>query len=67
MALTILLLLSVGFGLLHYHLALKKGLNGQLWLIVGVLFGPFSLPVLLVMKRRRIQKKDMPDSASGEV
>jgi hypothetical protein len=52
MGIAIVIIISIGFGALHYYIAEKKGLNGQIWCIVGLLFGPFSLPLILLRKSR---------------
>lgn len=52
MGIAIIVLISICFGVLHYYIAVKKGLNGQGWFVIGFLLGPFSLPVIMLRKRR---------------
>ena len=50
MELASVILISLLFGMLCYYLAGRKGYNKKLWLIMGVLFGPFALPFIILGK-----------------
>jgi hypothetical protein len=52
MNLIAVILISLIFGLLCYYLAGRKGYNKQFWLIMGILFGPFAIPFILLGKRK---------------
>jgi hypothetical protein len=48
MQLIAVILISLLFGVLCYHLAGRKGYNKQFWLIMGILFGPLALPFIIL-------------------
>ena len=58
MGYAILIIISGFFGILLYYLADKKGYNKQLWLIMGILFGPFALPFIFLGKRKAQHEKE---------
>jgi dipeptide/tripeptide permease len=49
-----IIIISVLFGMLYYYLAGRKGYNKQFWLVMGILFGPFALPFILLGKRKEL-------------
>jgi len=51
MDLAVAIIISAFFGVLLYYLADRKGYNKQFWLIMGILFGPFSIPFIFLSKR----------------
>ena len=52
MSLIAVIFISFVFGLLCYYLAGRKGFNKQLWLIVGILFGPFAIPFIFLGSKK---------------
>lgn len=40
-ALLLIVMISTG---VCYHVAKRRGLNVQLWIILGAVFGPFAVP-----------------------
>jgi hypothetical protein len=52
--LSLIVILSTG---ICYVVAKRKSLNVQLWLCLGVLFGPFALPFLLLAGARAAKFK----------
>ncbi len=46
------ILISALFGVLLYYLAAKRGCNKRFWLIMGILFGPFALPFIFLVKKK---------------
>jgi len=52
MGLIAVILISVLFGVLCYYIAGRKGYNKQFWLIMGILFGPFALPFIIIGKKK---------------
>jgi hypothetical protein len=52
--LSLIVMLSTG---ICYVVAKRKSLNVQLWLCLGVLFGPFALPFLLLARSRAAKLK----------
>ena len=52
MGLIATIIISVFFGVLLYYIAGRKGYNKQFWLIMGILFGPFALPLIILGKRK---------------
>jgi hypothetical protein len=51
------IIISAFFGVLLYYLADRRGCNKQFWLIMGILFGPFSLPFIFLGKRKTSYEK----------
>jgi general stress protein CsbA len=47
-----IILISALFGALLYYMAGIKGYNKQFWLIMGILFGPFALPFIILGKKK---------------
>jgi hypothetical protein len=61
MGYAIVIIISAFFGVLLYYLADRRGYNRQFWLIMGILFGPFSLPFIFLGKRKTsYEKKTAP-------
>jgi hypothetical protein len=61
MGYAIVIIISAFFGILLYYLADRRGYNRQFWLIMGILFGPFSLPFIFLGKRKTsYEKKTAP-------
>jgi len=58
MGLAAAIIISAFFGGLLYYLADKRGYNKQFWLIMGILFGPFSLPFIFLGKRKAQYEKE---------
>jgi len=52
MGLIAIIIISVFFGVLLYYIAGRKGYNKQFWLIMGILFGLFALPFIILGKRK---------------
>jgi hypothetical protein len=52
MGLAVAIIISAFFGVLLYYLADRRGYNKQFWLIMGILFGPFSIPFIFLGKRK---------------
>lgn len=52
------IIISAFFGVLLYYLADRRGYNKQFWLIMGILFGPFSLPFIFLGKRKIQYEKE---------
>jgi hypothetical protein len=52
MGLAAIILISAFFGALLYYMAGRKGYHKQFWLIMGILFGPFALPFIILGKRK---------------
>jgi len=52
MGLIAIIIISFLFGMLCYYLAGRKGYNKQFWLVMGILFGPFALPFIILGKRK---------------
>jgi len=52
MGLIAIIIISVFFGVLLYYIAGRKGDNKQFWLIMGILFGLFALPFIILGKRK---------------
>ena len=52
MGLVVAIIISAFFGVLLYYLADRRGYNKQFWLIMGILFGPFSIPFIFLGKRK---------------
>ena len=52
MGLVAVILISLLFGVLLYYIAGRKGYNKQSWLIMGILFGPFALPFIIIGKKK---------------
>ncbi len=50
--LSLIVVLSTG---ICYAVARRKSLNVQLWVCLGVLFGPFVLPFLLLARSRAVK------------
>jgi hypothetical protein len=57
MGLVAAIIISAFFGVLHHYLADRRGYNKQFWLIMGILFGPFSLPFIFLGKRKTSYEK----------
>ena len=51
-AMAYLILVTAFFGALSYFVAAKRGVNKSFWLAMGIVFGPFALPFLLMAKRK---------------
>jgi len=47
----IILLVSILFGLLLRAIAVKRGANQIFWFVMGVVFGPFALPFIFLVRR----------------
>ena len=58
MELAAVILISLLFGVLCYYLAGRKGYNKQFWLIMGILFGPFALPFIILGKGKDYHGKE---------
>jgi hypothetical protein len=58
MGLAVAIIISAFFGGLLYYLADRRGYNKQFWLIMGILFGPFSLPFIFLGKRKAQYEKE---------
>jgi len=58
MGLAVAIIISAFFGVLLYYLADRRGYNKQFWLIMGILFGPFSLPFIFLGKRKAQHEKE---------
>jgi hypothetical protein len=58
MELTAVILISLLFGVLCYYLAGRKGYNKQFWLIMGILFGPFALPFIILGSKKDYHGKE---------
>jgi len=54
MSFVAVILISVFFGSLIYYIAGTKGYNKQFWLIMGILFGPFSLLFIILGKKNHM-------------
>ena len=52
MSLLAIILVSILFGVLFYYMAGRKGYNKPFWCIMGILFGPFALPFIILGKRK---------------
>jgi len=52
MDLIAIIIISVLFGMLCYYLAGRKGYNKKFWLVMGIFFGPFALPFIILGKRK---------------
>jgi hypothetical protein len=52
MSLVVVILISLLFGALFYYMAGRKGYNKQFWLIMGILFGPFALPFIILGNKK---------------
>ena len=62
MGYAIIIIISASFGILLYYLADRRGYNKQFWLIMGILFGPFSVPFIFLGKRKTsYEKKAAPE------
>jgi hypothetical protein len=57
MGLVVAIIISAFFGMLLYYLADRNSYNKQFWLIMGVLFGPLSLPFIFLGKRKTSYEK----------
>jgi len=57
MGYAILIIISAFFGVLLYYLADRRGYNKQFWLIMGILFGPFSIPFIFLGKSKTQYEK----------
>ena len=67
MGLVAAIIISAFFGGLLYYLADKRGYNKQFWLIMGILFSPFSLPFIFLGKRKaKYGKKTDPGKNRDE-
>jgi hypothetical protein len=58
MRLIAVIIISLIFGVLCYNMASRKGYNKQFWLIMGILFGPFALPFIILGKRKDCHGKE---------
>jgi hypothetical protein len=63
MGLAAVILISLFFGVLLYHMAGRKGYDKQFWLIMGILFGPFALPFIILGKKKELKCEK---TATGE-
>ena len=54
----ILLLVSIGFAWLLYHIAGQRGSNPTFWAVMGFAFGPFAIPFVLLAKRNDTKQPD---------
>jgi hypothetical protein len=45
-----LILFSACFGFLLYFIAAKRKADKPFWLAMGILFGPFALPLVFIAK-----------------
>ena len=53
------LIIIICFGLICAILAYQKGRNWAGWFLLGILFGPFSVIILLILGDKRQIKKDI--------
>jgi hypothetical protein len=58
MGLIVVILISILFGVLCYYLAGRKGYNKQFWLIMGILFGAFTVPFIMLGKGKYYHKEE---------
>jgi F0F1-type ATP synthase assembly protein I len=58
MGLAAAIIISAFFGVLLYYIADRRGYNKQFWLIMGILFGPLSLPFIFLGKRKASYEKE---------
>jgi len=56
MSIIISIFTTLFFGGLTYFLATKRGRNRKFWLLMGLLFGPLALVILLLPKIEQIDK-----------
>ena len=62
------IIISAFFGVLLYYLADRRSYNKQFWLIMGILFGPFSLPfIFLGKKRHNMEKKPTSEKIETKI
>lgn len=56
--LIIVSIVSIGFGVLLWHMADKRGANRRFWAVMGFLLGPFAIPFIYLTKDK--SSKDNP-------
>jgi len=66
MSLAVAIIISAFFGVLLYYLADRRGHNKQFWLVMGILFGPFSLPFIFLGKRNTQHEKETDQEKSRD-
>jgi len=66
MGLAVAIVISAFFGVLLYYLADRRGYNKQFWLVMGILFGPFPIPFILLGKRNTQYKKETDQEKSRD-
>jgi len=66
MGLAVAIIISAFFGVLLYYLADRRGYNKQLWLIMGIIFGPFSIPFIFLGKSKTQYEKETDQEKSRD-
>ena len=66
MSLAVVIIISAFFGVLLYYLADWRGYNKQFWLIMGILFGPFSIPFIFLGKRKTQNQRETDQEKSRD-
>jgi RsiW-degrading membrane proteinase PrsW (M82 family) len=58
MGFVVIIIISILFGVLLYYLDGRKGYNKQFWFIMGFFFSPFTLPFVILGKRKEEHGKE---------
>jgi len=66
MGLAVAIIISAVFGVLLYYLADRRGYKKQFWLLMGILFGPFSIPFIFLGKRKTRYEKETDHEKSSD-
>jgi len=66
MGLAAAIIISAFFGALLYYLADRRGYNKQFWLVMGILFGPFSIPFIFLGKRNTQNEQETDKEKSRD-